>query len=325
MSRKSTRDSGQTWKLVKSQHGVVTRRQLLDAGFSSDQIESRLARARLHQLWRGVYSVGRPQLTPLGWWSAAVLACGGDAVLSHHSAASLWGLLALNIGNEGEQHRPLTIHVSVPATRSPHRAGIRVHRRGDLSGSERTRRSGVPVTAPARTLLDLSSVLSSDRVERCVNRADQLGLIDPEALRSELARYRGMDGAPALRRVLDRHTFRLTDSELERRFLRLVRRARLPSPRTQQCVNGLRVDFCWPELRLIVETDGLRYHRTASQQAKDRLRDQRLVAAGFTVLRFTHAQVTVDADAVIDTLQAVVNRISSEVPAIRRKSTRDQL
>jgi len=111
-----------------------------------------------------------------------------------------------------------------------------------------------------------------------------------------------------LRAVLDRRTFTLTDSELERRFIRLVRRAGLPVPLTQHLVNGVRVDFYWPELRLIVETDGLRYHRTPSQQAKDRIRDQGHAAQGFIVLRFTHAQVAFDAGGVISTLRAVMSR-----------------
>jgi very-short-patch-repair endonuclease len=192
----------------------------------------------------------------------------------------------------------------------------------ELADAQLTRRNGIPVTTPARTLVDLSTLHCPEQVEISVNQADKLGLIDPETLRSELDRYRGMHGAPALRRVLDRRTFRLTDSELERRFIRLVRGARLPEPLTQQSVNGFRVDFHWPDLKLIVETDGLRYHRTPDQQSKDRLRDQRLVAAGFTVLRFTHAQVIFDADAVIATLRAVMNRISSEIPAMRRKTTR---
>jgi very-short-patch-repair endonuclease len=156
-----------------------------------------------------------------------------------------------------------------------------------------------------------------------VNQADKLGLIDPEALRSQLEQRRGMDGAPLLRTVLDRRTFQLTDSELERRFLRVVRRARVPAPLTQHRINGFRVDFYWPELRLIVETDGLRYHRTPAQQAKDRRRDQRLVAAGFTVLRFTHAQVALEPSAVVATLRAVADQVSSDFPAIEAKSARN--
>ena len=147
------------------------------------------------------------------------------------------------------------------------------------------------MTSPGRTLLDLATFLDSWQLEAAINEANGKGLIDPESLRAELEVKSGATGAPALRRVLDQHTFALTDSELERRFLRLVRRARLPKPETQQTLNGFRVDFLWPELRLVVETDGLRYHQTAAQQSKDRERDQALTAAGFTVLRFTHAQV----------------------------------
>ena len=323
MGRETTRDSVQVWRLAERQHGVMTRRQLLDAGFSSDEINRRIARGRLHRLWRGVYAVGRPRLTLLGWWCAAVLACGPDALLSHGSAAALWGIRNSSTDNESEQKRPRTIHVSVSATRSPRRAGIQVHRRTELSESERGVCREIPVTTPARTLIDLSALHCPEYLEAWVNRADKLGLIDPETLRSELEQRRGMDGVPVLRAVLDRRTFRLTDSELERRFLRLVRRARLPEPLTQQRVNGFRVDFYWPRLRLIVETDGLRYHRTPAEQAKDRLRDQRLVAAGFTVLRFTHSQVAFEPDEVIATLYAVANRVSSGSPRIGRKSTRD--
>lgn len=119
-------------------------------------------------------------------------------------------------------------------------------------------------------------------------------------------------GVPALRALLDRRTFTLTDSQLERRFLRLVRGAGLPRPLTGQRVNGFKVDFYWPDLGLVVETDGLRYHRTATQQARDRRRDQAHAAAGLTPLRFTHAQVTFEPDDVEGTLIAVANRLQRQ-------------
>lgn len=112
-----------------------------------------------------------------------------------------------------------------------------------------------------------------------------------------------------LRAVLDRHTYRLTESELERRFLRLVRAAGLPMPRTQARVNGYRVDFFWPELGLVVETDGLRYHRTAARQALDNRRARAHVAAGLTVLRFSHREIRFEAEAVAATLGAVIERL----------------
>jgi very-short-patch-repair endonuclease len=240
----------------------------------------------------------------------AVLACGDGAVLSHDSAALLWGIRGVSTGNERRRARPPLIHVSVPADRSRRLEGIRAHRRRELDATERTRHDGIPVTAPVRTLIDLATLLQPPQLEAAVNAADKLDLVDHDDLRQAVEERRGTDGVKRLRRVLDQRTFALTDSELERRFLRLVRRARLPAPKTQQPVNGFRVDFYWAELRLVVETDGLRYHRTPGQQAKDRIRDQALVAAGFIVLRFTHAQVVYDQQHVVETLRAVSNPVS---------------
>ncbi|HEX8959235.1 MAG TPA: DUF559 domain-containing protein [Solirubrobacterales bacterium] len=165
------------------------------------------------------------------------------------------------------------------------------------------------MTTPVRTLLDLAIQLDRPRLERAVNEADRLDLVGPEELRAALGDYRGVRGVARLRVLLDRRTFRLTDSELERRFLPLAAAAGLPPPRTRQHVNGFRVDFFWSQLGLVVETDGLRYHRTPAQQACDRLRDQAHTAAGMTPLRFTHEQVRHEARYVRETLRAVAGRL----------------
>jgi very-short-patch-repair endonuclease len=167
---------------------------------------------------------------------------------------------------------------------------------------------GIPVTCPVRTLIDLACLLGQPSLERAVNAADRLDLVDPERLRAALGRYRGERGVAQLRKMLDRKTFRLTDSELERRFLRIVAEAGLPVPETGRHLNGFKVDFFWPDLGLVAETDGLRYHRTASQQTKDRVRDQAHAVAGLTTLRFTHAQVRYEPEQVRRTLSAVANR-----------------
>jgi very-short-patch-repair endonuclease len=185
-----------------------------------------------------------------------------------------------------------------------------VHRRTGLADQDRRARFGIPVTSPARTLADLSGRLHDTQLEAAVNEADRLDLIDPERLREALRRMRGQHGAGALARIIDRRVFRLTDSELERRFLRLVRDAGLPPPHTRLSLNGFRVDFFWPELGLIVETDGLRYHRTPAQQARDRRRDQVQTAAGLTTLRFTHAQVRFEPAEVRELLLQVAARLS---------------
>ena len=213
-----------------------------------------------------------------------------------------------------QTHRQRLLGVDDPAAQNHvHRTAHADDPRQTLRPTVDQRHAPSPLRKPELGGLGPKSQVAPERqLEAAVNEADKLGLIDPESLRAELEEHHGATGAPALRRLLDRHTFALTDSDLERRFLRLVRRAKLPEPNTQRLVNGFRVDFLWPGPRLIVETDGLRYHRTPSQQGKDRIRDQVLVAAGFTVLRFTHAQVTYDPDHVIQTLRAVSNSVSMD-------------
>ncbi len=164
------------------------------------------------------------------------------------------------------------------------------------------------MTTVARTLIDLATRIESDPLEAAVNEADNLGFIDPERLRRIAEERPGLRGARVLRDLLDRRTFNLTDSELERRFLRLVRRAELPNPQTQQHLNGHRVDFYWPELRLVVEADSLLYHRTPAEQAADRQRDHDHAEAGLTSLRFTHAQITFEATRVVEVLRSVAER-----------------
>jgi very-short-patch-repair endonuclease len=287
--------------LAAYQHGAVARRQLLELGCSTDWIAHRLATGRLHRVRRGVYAIGRPQLTREGQWMAAVLACGPDAVLSHDSAAALWGMA---------KERVSEIHVSGPCHVSRRHAGLRVHRRAALSDGEIEHRLGIPVTSVPTTLIDVAATLQPNRLEAAINEADKLDLIDPERLRATLDARSPRPGLGRLRATLDRRTFTLTDSELERRFLPIARRAGLPPPAPRdRKVNGYEVDFFWPELGLVVETDGLRYHRTPAQQAKDRVRDQVHAAAGLTPLRFTRAQVRFEPAYVRATLVAVVQRL----------------
>ena len=166
-------------------------------------------------------------------------------------------------------------------------------------------------------MIDLASQLSSSDLEAAVNEADKRGLCDPETLRSALDRSSRRPGVAKLRTLLDHRTFTLTDSELERRFLPLARAAGLPQPVTGHRLNGYKVDFYWPELGLVVETDGLRYHRTPAQQATDRLRDQTHAAAGLTPLRFTYAQVAFDPDRVRTTLMSVADRLCRARAAVQ--------
>jgi very-short-patch-repair endonuclease len=181
---------------------------------------------------------------------------------------------------------------------NPRRRDMLVHRSETLGTHDVAECEGIPVTTPICTLLDLAAHLSRRRVERAIDEADRLDLVDPETLRRSLEEVGRRPGARALRETLDRRTFVLTESDLERRFLPLADRAGLGLPQTRQIVCGFRVDFYWSDLRLVVETDGLR-----------RLRDQALAAAGITCLRFTHAQIAFEPDHVVATLAVVAERL----------------
>lgn len=297
------RSRSQLWRVAQRQHGVVARRQLLALGFSPKAIEHRIAKGRLHPVLRGVYAVGRPALTSHGRWMASVLGCGPEAVLSHESAAALWMIRPSSSSR---------IDVSVPASVARGHRGIVVHRRPTLAAADVMRHDGIPVTTPICTLIDIAARLDQRQLEAAVNEADKRDLTDPEELRSALGDLTRRPGVRLLRKMLDRRTFTLTDSELERRFLPIARLAGLGPPLTGRHVNGFRVDFYWPDLGLIVETDGLRYHRTPAQQAKDRVRDQTHAAAGLTPLRFTRAQVRFDPGRVQATLSAVADRLRAD-------------
>ncbi len=157
----------------------------------------------------------------------------------------------------------------------------------------------MPVTSVAQTLVDIACRWSERHLEAAVNQADARDLLDPEALRRALDDLGGSPGVKPLRGLLDERTFRLTDSDLERRFLALVRRAGLPTPETRRYANGWRTDFLFAELGLVVEADSLRYHRTASQQNRDYERDHAHRLAGRPPLRLTHFQIRYKPDHVV--------------------------
>ncbi len=267
---------------------MLSRPQLIVLGFSDAAIKHRVAAGRLHPQHDGVYSVGSPDLTQKGKWMAAVLACGPGAVLSHESAAALWGVA---------KNPAKAISLSVPMERNPRHPRLEIHRRRNLRPPDLDTRDGIPVTSIATTLADLAARHGTDYMEEAVNAADREDLIDPEALRAELdAMPARRPGVARLKRIVDKHTFTMSDSELERRFRPIATRVGLEvgPDNAQQWVNGLRVDFWFPEIGLVVETDGLRYHRTAAQQAKDLVRDQTHRVAGLTPLRFSRWQVRFD-------------------------------
>jgi very-short-patch-repair endonuclease len=286
------------WELTRRQHGVVSRGQLLDLGMSQGAIRSRIEGGQLHPLWAGVYAVGRPDVDQLGRFKAATLACGDDAQLSHRSAAALWRLRPQRSG---------PIDVEVPSTVLRERPGIRLHRRANVGPTRFVK--GIPVADPVSVLIDLAAELPTEGVEDAVNEADRLDLVRTAHLRAALD-HSPRPGTGQLKRILDAQTFSRAANALERRFLAIVRDAGLPVPSTQRRLGRYRVDFFWPALGFVVETDSLRHHRTAAEQAVDLGRDQAHARSGLRSLRFTHSQVFHRPDHVREVLVDAVRHLS---------------
>src|SRR4051794_38755593 len=286
------------WACVRRQHGAISRAQLRALAFSRHAIQHRVDRRRLVVEWPGVYRVGRRPLAGDGCFMAAVLACGDDAALSHESAAALWGIRKGGLD---------PIEISVPANRRIRLDGIRPHRRNPMPPTTTIR--SLPLSQPLFTLVDLAATLETDPLEAAINAADKLNLVDPEALEAALNRIPRFPGLGKLRATLARYS--RTDSNLERRFLAIVRKARIPLPTTQEHIGPGRIDFHWRELDLVVETDGLTYHRTPMQQLEDRRRDQAHTAAGRTQLRFANLQIRETPDEVVATLRATAARLGT--------------
>lgn len=257
--------------LARRQHAVVSHEQLRRLGFDDPAIWRRVQSGRLHRLYRGVYAVGHTVIPRDGRFLAAVMACGDLAVLSHRSAAELWGI------------RPTAgarIDVTVPRTSGVRTsARIQVHR--PQRRVETTKRHGIPVTTPGQTLADVALALPRRALEKAVEMAEvrKLHVAVPE-------------DHPGHRRLRDARPLPVTtDSPLEDAFLALCDAHGIPRPLVQPMVEGYRVDFCWPEHRLIVETDGFEHHGTRAAFERDRAKDARLTAGGWRVLRFTRSQV----------------------------------
>jgi very-short-patch-repair endonuclease len=272
-------------ELAGRQYGVVSRLQLLDLGLREHEIDYRVSIGRLIVLHRGVYAVGHDRVPREGRWPAAVLACGRGAVLSHRSAAALWGLITY----EGKAE------IAAPANRRK-RGGLHA-RRANLEPDEQTLYRAVPVTTVARTLLDLGAVTSAERVRSAVQEAEALRLFDLRQVQLLVDRYPRRRGTAAIReavRVVADSVGR-TRLELEERFRSLVLKANLPAPVYNETLElgeiTIQPDAYWPDQGLIVELDSRTFHGTSTAFEHDRLRDQHALASGLRVMRITWAHL----------------------------------
>jgi Transcriptional regulator, AbiEi antitoxin/Protein of unknown function (DUF559) len=278
---KSRRDAAIA-ELAMRGHGVVSRAQLVALGLGRGAIEDRVARGSLHPVYRGVYAVGHELLSRHGRWMAAVLAAGPGAVLSHRSAAELWGIRtsarsAIEVIAPGQRRRP----------------GIEA-RRIVLSDDEVTVEDGIPTTNPARTLFDLAGVVTQQQLEHALNEAEIRRLASPLPLDALIARHPGRGGTAALRRVLEKHRQigeTVIRSDFETAFLAFTEEHGLPRPHMDEPLGPYFPDAVWRDPRLVVELDSYDIHTTRQAFEADRARDRALMAAGYRTIRITWRQL----------------------------------
>jgi very-short-patch-repair endonuclease len=281
--------------LARRQHSVISRPQLLAAGLGVRTIRRRVEAGRLHLLHRGVYALGAGRVDRRGRWLAAVLACGEGALLSHRSAAALWGLA-----------RPHRGPVEVSAAAGRVRRGITLHE-GAIFQQDRTLVAEIPVTSVARTLFDLAEVVDERRLAYAFEEADRLRLLELSALDAVCERGHGRRALRPIRRLTAAARMpEETQSPLEDRVLELCERYDLPSPVTGARVLGHEVDALWPVEKLIVEADSWRYHGNREAFERDRARDPAMQIEGYRVIRLTHRRLNEEAEAIASEIRRLL-------------------
>jgi very-short-patch-repair endonuclease len=292
-------------EIAEGQHGLITLAQLERAGLTASGVRKRAAKGRLHRVHLGVYSVGHRPLDLDGEKMAAVLGCGANAALSHASAAALWRLRA-------DSGRPFD--VTAPNRRGRLPVGIRAHRHGFLREPDKTSVRGIPCTSVARTLLDLAGLVDVSELRKAISEAEVRRILDLADVRALMERSGGRRGVARLRMVISELSPQTAQSRsyLERKFLAMCERAKLPPPEVNcRLVVGnreLSPDFLWRGARLIVESDGRETHDTASAFENDRLRDQAFSAADWQVIRCTWHQVLHEPIRLTKTIRTILDR-----------------
>lgn len=270
--------------LATRQYGVVAHFQLLELGFGAQAIKTRLANGLLHHVHEEVYAVGHTRLGQQSWWWAGLLAYGPGAVLSHRTAAVLWGV---------QRQRRQPVEVTAPGGRQgvERRRGIWIHR-CKFGPEEVTTRDGLPVTTVARTLFDLAEVAPYETLKGAAEEAERLKRLRLRELEAVCERGRGRRALRPTRRLLDELS--VPDegrSPLEIRFAAFVRAHDLPAPIQNAHVLGHEVDAVWPSAKLVVELDSWEFHGHRAAFERDRARDPKLLIAGYRTIRVTHRRL----------------------------------
>ena len=284
-------------RIATSQNGAVTHAQLTETGLGHSGIGRRSDRGLLHRIHRGVYVVGHEAFAPHAREAAALLAVGEQTVVSHLSAAVLWGLAAAGAHD---------IDVMVIGRRPRRRPGLHLHYASTVDLRDIRRLHGLPVTAPARTLFDLAAT-GYPQLERAFGEAHAQRLVTAREIEDLLERAGPRAGTRALRALQTDNASGFTRSEAERLLRALLRSANLPTPRFNARIAGYEVDAVWPDRRLVVEVDGYAYHGHRAQFERDRRKDLALTAAGYRVIRVSWRQLTQEPFALVAVISSALS------------------
>jgi hypothetical protein len=261
--------------LARRQYGHITRAQLLELGFGRGAIAARLANGSFVAVFAGVYAVAPRRDDPIARAAAAVLACGPTAVLSHSSAATLWGMT-----------ERWTVPIEVTATVERRRPGITTHRCTTFTRVDVRRHLGIRVTSPARTLLEIAPRTPDTDLTRMVNDARRDGYVHLATLTDLVARCPNHPGATKLKAIVEQ-PHGPTRSDFEDRFLAFARAYGLPAPLVNTHLNGREVDALFEVEKLIVELDGWEFHNDRTAFVDDRERDSAMLKRGYATMRVT--------------------------------------
>jgi very-short-patch-repair endonuclease len=299
-------------ELAAEQRTIVSRRQLLELGVSRQALGRALARERLHPIHRGVYSlVARVALPPLALEQAAILACGPSAVLSHETALALWGLCNLPLG---------PVQLTVVAVGARTRPGIVTHVTSSIDRREIRRRERLPVTSPARALLDVAPRMPPRWVEHTLDAGVERGLISRTGVGELLGRHSGRAGTPVLAALLDPgRPSSATRSTGEERLLSLLRRGGIPDPEVNQRQWRYMPDLVWRQERVLVEFDSWLYHSGKGAFERDRARQNDLVVDdGWIVVRVTSEMLRTRPERVLALIATALGRAAERTELLGR-------
>jgi len=282
-------------ELARRSHGVVTRRRLLAAGVTPEEIKRLLRRGALIRVHRGVFRVGHRAPSIAASYLAAVLACGDESVLGGRAAGHLLGLL---------REAPPAVEVWAPGERVVPGVVVRRQRHGAIE--QRTVWRGIPVTTPARTLVDIASSVSLDDLGWAIHRAIAEHRTRPAEILTALALRSNSPGAERLRNLVSGDD-QVVLSRLERRFLQLLRAEQLPLPITNRQLEQRYIDCRWPDRRLTVELDSFRYHSSRKSWERDNTRARPAYARGDEFRRFTWGDVFERAEPMLHELRPLLS------------------